>query len=94
MMYHAHVLLALCASALHYDSAQLESWWNISAAGPGDCRSEDACPRPVGPAPRVALLLRGEAFRASAAQHSRDTCTKRCLWRNAFSERVTNSRSR
>ena len=81
------LLLATCASALRYDAAQLQAWWNASAAGPGDdCPPEDACRRPVASAPRVALLLRGESFRASAAQHTRDTCTQRSL---AAQARVT-----
>ena len=80
------LLLATCATALRYDAAQLQAWWNASAAGPGDdCPPEDACRRPVAPA-RVALLLRGESFRASAAQHTRDTCTEKSL---AAQARVT-----
>ena len=80
------LLLVTCASALRYDAAQLEAWWNVSAAGPGDdCPSEDACRRHVAPV-RVALLLRGESFRNSAAQHTRDTCTEKSL---AAQARVT-----
>ena len=80
------LLLVTCATALRYDAAQLQAWWNASAAGPGDdCPPEDACRRPIAPA-RVALLLRGESFRASAAQHTRDTCTQRSL---AAQARVT-----
>ena len=78
----------MCASALRYDVAQLQAWWNASDAGMERYETEDACPpedacrRPAAPA-RVALLLRGESFRASPAQHTRDTCTERSLWAQA-----------
>ena len=73
-----------CASALDYDAAQLQAWWNASytlryaGLSLDDCPPEDACRRPAAPA-RVALLLRGESFRNSAAQHTRETCTEKSL---------------
>lgn len=85
------LLLVTCATALRYDAARLQAWWNASDAGmeryetEDACPAEDACRRPVAPA-RVALLLRGESFRNSAAQHTRETCTEKSL---AAQARVT-----
>ena len=63
-------------SARPYTAEQLAAWW--APHGDGPTYSGEQCARaprePTAP-PRIAVLLRGEAFRANPTQRQRVTCT-------------------
>ncbi len=70
----AAVPSATNASFGRYTEEQLTAWWDANVAAPRpDC---GPCAARKTPAPRrVAVLLRGEAFRTSPLQHNRESCT-------------------
>ena len=69
----AAVPSATNASFGRYTEEQLTAWWDANVAQPrpdcGACAAKAHAPR------RVAVLLRGEAFRTSPRQHNRGSCT-------------------
>ena len=73
----AAVQSATNASFGRYTEEQLAAWWDANVAQPRPGCGAYRCARRKAPAPRrVAVLLRGEAFRTSPRQRNRGTCTK------------------
>ena len=72
----AAVQSATNASFGRYTEEQLAAWWDANIAQPRPGCGKLKCAARKRPAPRrVAVLLRGEAFRTSPLQHNRESCT-------------------
>ena len=73
----AAVQSATNASFGRYTEEQLKAWWDANVAQPRPGCGAYRCAKRKAPAPRrVAVLLRGEAFRTSPRRANRGSCNK------------------